>query len=586
MSPSRPERGCKGAFISHRRKERTLRRIIIAIALLSIITAVGCEKREDLVIARVEEKEITIGDFEKMAELLESKYLPETDDLEGKRQHLDNLIKKEVMALKARDAGYEREEWFQNMWKRFKNPFLVNAMMDQLIRKKVTVTQEEVDDYYQKMHKEYTLSQLVVTTEDEAWTLRERILAGEDFADLAKKHSIDASAENGGFVGSNTVGSILWWVEESLFTMKQGDVSEPLKTNTGWALLMVHRIRDVLPEKDVEYAERRVRAIKEKKGIQDLRARIEREIELTWYPDAIDFAYDALPQDIPFDDIISRKVTYDNAPKLNLPDKQREVIMCTYKGGTLTLGDFADYYELIGLPERPRRERGKESIILMMHKTIFDDILAAYADQEAKVLDIPEVREAYESRKEQFLVQKLYQDQVIDEIVVSTPEVEAYYNEHKDEIEIAEQRDYSILLVSDEETARDLYNKAKAGQDFSRLVEKHSVDTGAKENLGRTGLTYAGHYPDYDQVAFSLPRVGDMSEPFAVPRGWAVIKVEEIKKPETPTLAEATMTVKTALKNQKAEQIFEEKIEKWREGYPIEIFEENLKKAQLKRTRL
>jgi peptidyl-prolyl cis-trans isomerase C len=396
-----------------------LQRVFIVLALLSIMTAVGCGKREDLVIAKVEQKEITIGDFEKSIELLESKYLPATDDLDGKKQHLDNLINKEVMALKASDAGYEREEWFQNLWNRFKNPFLVNAMMDQLIRKKVTVTQEDIEDYFQKMHKEYTLSQIVVTDENEAWGLRERILGGEDFADIAKKHSIDASAESGGFVGSNTVGSILWWVEESLFNMEEGDISAPLKTNTGWALLKVHRVRDVIPDRDREYAGNRVRAIKEKKGIKELRAKIEREIELAWYPDAIDFAFDALPQDIPLSDIISRKVTYDNAPKLEMPDKYRDMIMCTYKGGTLTLGDFADYYDKVGLPERPRRERGKQDIILMMHKSIFDDILAAYADQEIKVLEIPEVREAYELRKEQFLVQRLYQEQVTEEVVVS-----------------------------------------------------------------------------------------------------------------------------------------------------------------------
>jgi parvulin-like peptidyl-prolyl isomerase len=141
-------------------------------------------------------------------------------------------------------------------------------------------------------------------------------------------------------------------------------------------------------------------------------------------------------------------------------------------------------------------------------------------------------------------------------------------------------------LVADEKTAVEVWDLARGGQDFSQLVMKYSRDTSAKENLGRTGLTYAGHYPDYDQVAFSLPQVGAVSEPFEVSRGWAIIKVEEIKKPEMPTLAEASQTIKMALQNQKAEQIFDEKIGEWREGYDIEIFENNLKKVELKRTRL
>ena len=107
-----------------------------------------------------------------------------------------------------------------------------------------------------------------------------------------------------------------------------------------------------------------------------------------------------------------------------------------------------------------------------------------------------------------------------------------------------------------------------------------------RENKGRTGLTYMGYYPDYDAVAFMLPQVGAVSDPFETPRGWAVVKLEDIKQPATPTLIEATQTIKTALKDIKAEQIFQEKLEKWREGYAIEIFEGNLKKAKLKRTRL
>lgn len=563
-----------------------MKKAVLFIVAISVVLSAGCSKREESVIARIENKEITVGEFEKAADLLDTKYLPETDDLEGKKEMLEHLINKELMALKARDAGYEREEWFLGVWSRFRNPFLISAMMDQLVRKKITVTDEEIDYYYDKMQNEYTLSQIVVMSEDLAWELRERILAGEDFAELAKGYSIDESAQNGGFVGSDSVGRILWWVEEALFDLKEGDISAPLNTSTGYALLKVHRIRRVVPEEDRDYAGKRLRGIKEKKGITDLRAKIEKDIELTWYSDAVEFAYNALPDDIPFEDIISYKVTRDNAPKLDLPSKYYDMIICTFTDGAMTLGDFAELYENVGLPERPRHDKGKESIIQIVHRKVFDEVLAAYAEQQAKVLEIPEVKESYDLRREQFLVQKLYRDQVLDQVVVSTPEIEEYYNEHKDEIVVPEQRDFSIVLVGDQKTANEVALKAKSGADFSRLVMKHSNDPQVKENKGRTGLTYMGYYPDYDAVAFMLPHVGAVSDPFQTSRGWAVVKLEEIKQPETPTLIEATQTIKTTLKDIKAEQIFEEKLEEWREDYPIEIFENNLKKAKLKRTRL
>ncbi len=563
-----------------------MKKAVLFLVALSVVLSAGCSKREDLVIATVENKEITVADFENAVELLDTKYLPETDDLEGKKEMLDNLINKEVMALKARDAGYENEEWFQNLWARFKNPFLISAMSDQLVRKKITVTEEEIDDYYDKMQNEYTLSQIVVLSKDLAWELRDRILAGEDFSELAKQYSIDPSAKNGGFVGSDTVGRILWWVEEELFDMKEGDISEPLNTTSGYALIKVHRIRRVVPDQDREYAEKRIRGIKEKKGIAELRSKIEKDIELTWYPDAVEFAYNALPDDIPYDDILSYKVTRDNAPKLNLPEKYYDMILCTYTDGVRTLGDFATLYEAVGLPERPRRDKGKEAIIQLVHRKVFDEVLAAYAEQEAKVLEIPEVKEAYEQRKEQFLVQRLYQDQIIDEIEVTNREIEQYYEENKDQIMVPEQRDFSIVLVADERTANEVATKAKRGTDFSELVMKYSSDPMVQENKGRTGLTYRGFYLDYDQVAFSLPEVGAVSDPFETARGWAVVKLEAIEQPETPTLVEARQTIKTTLKDIKARDLFEEKMAEWREDYKIDVSEKNLKKAKLKRTRL
>jgi foldase protein PrsA len=560
--------------------------MLLVVALISIALAAGCTKREDLVVARVETKEITVADFENAAELLDNKYLPATDDLEGRKELLDHIINKEVMALKARDAGYETEEWFQNLFQRFRGPFLVAALMDQLVRKKVEVSDQEIDYYFDKMKYEYTLSQLVVAGEDEAWELRERMLAGEDFAEIAKKYSLDASAPNGGFVGASPVGRILWWVEEALFDMKADDVSVPLKTEAGWALLKVHRIREVEPRDDRDYAARRVRGIKEKKGIEQLKAKIEKEIGLTWYTDALTIAYDALPEDIPFEDIISYKVSRENAPKLDLPDQYREMVVCTFADEALTLADFAEYYDLLGLPDRPRREKGKGDVMLAIHKKVFDAVLPDYAEQQAKILEIPEVREALDMRKEQFLVQKLYQDQILNEINVTLREIEIYYEENKENIIVPEQRDYSIVIVNDEQTAQEVVKRAKTGYDFAELVKAYSLDPNAKENLGRTGLTYSGHYPDYDNIAFSLPKAGAISDVFRTPRGWAVVKVEEIKQAQTPTMLEATQTIKKSLTDLKAEELLKEKLQIWREGYPIEVIDKNLAKAKLARTRL
>ncbi len=559
----------------------------ILFALVGLLAfSLACTKREDLVVAEIGAEKITVAEVEAVSETLDNKYLPVTDDLEGKKQLLDHMLNKNIMALKAMAAGYEKEEWFVEFWARFKNPFLVAAMMDEKIRKPITVTEKEVEDYYEKMHYEYTLSQILVIGEEEAWQLREKILGGEEFAEMAKMYSIGPEADDGGLIGTNVVGRIHYWVEEALFDMKEGEVSEPLRTTSGWALLKVHRIRKIIPELEKAYAEKRVRAIKEKKGIEGYKAKIEKDIELNFIPNAVEIAYNALPEDISFEDIINYKVTRDNAPKLSIPDNYLDMIIAQYVDGVYTLKDFEQIYEDLALPERPRRQYGRESVVMTIHKKIFDKMLPVYAEQRENILEVPSVREALERKKEQFLVHKLYQDQIRDGVVVTERQVEAYFEENKDRLRTLEKRQYIIVLVKDNKTATEVAIRAKGGQDFISLVKEYSEETTAKESLGRTDLAEKGKLPEFDDVAFALPNEGDISDPFKTSRGWAVVKVETIEPGKISSLQEAYPTIKRQLMEEKAELLLQEKLKKWREDCEVRIDESNLDKVELKRLKI
>ena len=568
-----------------RGKENSLKRVSIAIlAVIFLATVFGCTKREDVVLAEVNGKKITVKDFEDASKVMENKYLPKTNDLAGKKELLNHIIDKEVMALKAKAAGYEKEKWFVDFWEKFKNPFLVAAMENEYIIKKIKVTDQEVKDYFDKMHYEYTLSQIIVPNEEDALAVRQKIMNGADFAEMAKQYSMGPSARDGGFIGNQTVGKMHWWIEEALFNMKEGDVSQPLRTNSGYALIKVHRIMKIQPELDMSYARKRVKAIKEKKGIEKLKAKIEKDIGLKFLPDAIDIAYNSLPPDVPFKDIVTYKVTRQNAPKVNVPPKYKDMILCQYNDGVYTLRDFEKIYESLPLPERPRREYGKANIVEEMHKVIFDKVLPVYAEKQLHILDIPEIKQKLESRREQFLVYKLYQDQVKDRVSVTEREIEDYYNKHLDDFIKPERRDMSIVLVKNLQKAKEVVMKAKNGMDFARLVAEYSEDPKAKENNGRTGLVMKGHYPDIDDAAFKLPE-GGISDPIQTPRGWVVVKVEKIERGQVPTLEEAAQSISKAIKSEKAERILQEKLKRWRKNYDIVIYEKNLKKAKLMRTR-
>lgn len=70
--------------------------------------------------------------------------------------------------------------------------------------------------------------------------IRNRILAGEDFATLAKATSDDTvSASQGGDLGWSSPGNMVPEFEAVMKTLKPGEISQPFKTRFGWHIVQV-----------------------------------------------------------------------------------------------------------------------------------------------------------------------------------------------------------------------------------------------------------------------------------------------------------------------------------------------------------
>jgi len=77
-----------------------------------------------------------------------------------------------------------------------------------------------------------------------AQQLSVKAISGEDFSELAKKHSDDIGSKNvGGDLGYNTRGGFVTEFDDALFVMTEGQVSEPVKTEFGYHVIKLDAIR-------------------------------------------------------------------------------------------------------------------------------------------------------------------------------------------------------------------------------------------------------------------------------------------------------------------------------------------------------
>ncbi len=72
-----------------------------------------------------------------------------------------------------------------------------------------------------------------------AQAIADSITGGGDFAEFAKRYSSDGSAENGGDLGFARRGSFVKEFEEVAFTLRENEISKPVKTQFGYHIIQL-----------------------------------------------------------------------------------------------------------------------------------------------------------------------------------------------------------------------------------------------------------------------------------------------------------------------------------------------------------
>jgi hypothetical protein len=192
------------------------------------------------VLARVHGVEITAGDLARRLELLarERAVPPERHG-----EVLRGLIREELLMRAIGTAGLERDPAVQARVETARRQVLI----DEFLRRAMASAGEVGEDELQQAYRENALRFLVETTEvshimvataAEAEAVRKELLAGKDFADMARARSQDeGSADKGGTLGPITMGQTVPEFDAAAFRLKDGELSDVVQTEQGYHIL-------------------------------------------------------------------------------------------------------------------------------------------------------------------------------------------------------------------------------------------------------------------------------------------------------------------------------------------------------------
>jgi len=114
-----------------------------------------------------------------------------------------------------------------------------------------------------------------------AQEIRERLLAGEDFAALAAEYSDDSgSGANGGDLDWFGAGAMVAPFEEAAFSLEVGEISEPIKTQFGYHIIEVIEKDENRPKDEAQLEQERNEAFTNWLEEKKLTMEIERPINL------------------------------------------------------------------------------------------------------------------------------------------------------------------------------------------------------------------------------------------------------------------------------------------------------------------
>lgn len=179
----------------------------------------------------------------------------------GIRTEIERLKMQEIVVQTVSVSETELKQSFLEGFEKVKIG-LVNISQNRYAGTAPAPTEEQLRQYFELHKDKYKLDERAIlnvamiekkpTEEDWSSTgarlrvIYDSVVAGADFAEMARAYSQDGSASAGGDLGWFGRGQMVAEFDQRSFSMKEGDISEPFRTQFGWHIIKHMGYRDTV----------------------------------------------------------------------------------------------------------------------------------------------------------------------------------------------------------------------------------------------------------------------------------------------------------------------------------------------------
>jgi parvulin-like peptidyl-prolyl isomerase len=537
----------------------------------------GCGSSDTATLAVVGDDKITVAEFERLIPATQRVFQSAQDEYDKKRLLLDSVVVTRLLVQAAREKGIDKLPSIAEAVAANRNQFLVEAMYQNEIASKVSATDAEVRDYYNKL--EFLLRgwRIAVPSEDTAKMLFERLKAGEDFGQLAYEYSVDPSAKHSrGDLGYFSYGSGDPTLEAVAFQMEPGEISPPIKGESVWHILKITEKTPNQNRKSFQEMrptiETNILRVKQYRLIEDFYAGLE-----VAYPVKIDTAvadYLMLKRADLYPPQVLPNIPKNDFDESLLDRNERELVLATWEGGSITLMQYLVQARRMLQANQRANFDDYAGLAMSARQLVIREMLTREA--ERRKVDKTDEFKWRVRMFEEYSMADVMRDSIPKPALPTEEEIRAYFLGHREEFVVPARIHIYEILLSDEMQARRLAKEIKTLQQFRERAEQLTERSGFRAKRGDMGYIERDWAPELFDAAWAV-KDSTVGGPVSLQgRFYALVfPVDRVEK-QYGEYFETNKTIRDNLHKTAREAAFRQWVEERRGVTRVEIHEDVL----------
>ena len=209
-----------------------------------------------VVLARIGDEVILDSDLEAILAQVPPQYRSRFATASARKEILEKMVDVKVLSGEARRRGIDQRADVKLKITYLVDQILAKQLEEDLLQD-LEVKEADLKKYYDENKDKYITPKRVKAShilikEDEAQAreILARIKKGDDFAALAREFSQCQSAKKGGDLGWFSTGRMDPAFEEAAFALKEGEISDVVKSSFGFHII---KVEDIRPEQVREF---------------------------------------------------------------------------------------------------------------------------------------------------------------------------------------------------------------------------------------------------------------------------------------------------------------------------------------------